>query len=73
MRQTKSQMSSDKNAKLVGLFFVAMIVFTFPILGIFGKEKLVLGFPLVYIYIFVSWFVIIFLIRQLFKKRNQNS
>ena len=30
MRQTNSQMSSDKNAKLVGLFLLTLIIFTFP-------------------------------------------
>mgnify|MGYP001805057788 CR=1 FL=1 len=60
-------MSSNRNAKLVGVFFLALLVFNFPLLEIFGKEKLVFGLPLLYVYIFVAWSVLIIVVQQLFR------
>jgi hypothetical protein len=70
MPQAKLFMSSDRNAKLVGLSLLALLLFTFPLLEIFGKESYVLGLPLLYIYIFVVWLVIILILRQIFTKRK---
>lgn len=70
MQQVKFLMSSDQNSKLVGLFFGALIIFTFPMIQIFGKEGFVFGVPVLYVYIFVVWLAVILLIRQIFKKKK---
>ena len=52
----------QKNARLVVLFFIGVILFNYPILSLFSdKEKEIFGVPLLYIFIFVTWAALIFL------------
>ena len=62
MAKPYGSMSNDKNAKLIGIFFLALLVFNFPFLGIFGKDNFVLGIPILYAYIFIVWFCVIVLV-----------
>lgn len=41
--------------RLLGVFFVFLILFNFPILNIFWKAERVLGMPLIFLYLFVVW------------------
>jgi len=47
--------------RLVGLFFLGMLLFNFPMLYLFNRPTTVLGIPILYVYLFVSWGVIILL------------
>ena len=55
-------MSSDRKANLIGVFFLALLVFNFPFLAIFGKDKFLFGIPILYTYIFVVWLTVIVLV-----------
>jgi hypothetical protein len=57
-------MTRDKinGRRLVGLFLLGMLLFNFPLLHLFNRPVLVLGIPLLYLYLFVAWSLIIFLI-----------
>lgn len=57
-----TRMSSDKAYRLIGLFFLALLAFNFPVLKIFGKGESLFGIPVFYLYIFVVWFGLIFLV-----------
>jgi len=46
----------------VVLFVVALLAFNPPILSIFSVPKLVLGLPVLYIYIFAAWGIVIALL-----------
>jgi hypothetical protein len=50
-------------ARFVALFLLGIVAFNPPILAIFDADRLVLGLPLVYLYIFVAWAVLIALAR----------
>ncbi len=39
----------------VSLFLAAGLLFNFPILSLFNLELLLLGFPLLYVYLFLAW------------------
>jgi hypothetical protein len=69
MRPTPSFMSADRNTKLIGLFVLSLLLFTFPLLDLFGREQYVFGLPLLYVYLFVVWLVVIILLRRLFRKQ----
>lgn len=45
--------------KLVGLFFIFLVLFNFPMLNIFWKSDIVLGVPLIYLYLFTVWLLLI--------------
>lgn len=66
-------MASTKNARLIGLFVFAILIFTFPILGLFGKERFILTWPALYVYIFVAWAMIIFFLFRILNKEDQNE
>ena len=63
--------SSDRNARLLSLFFVAILLLNFPLIGIFGKEAYVFGIPVLFAYLFVSWPVIIFFIQWTLRKKDK--
>ena len=70
MSKSQSHHPNDQHAKLAGIFFLALLVFNFPMLGIFGKGQSLLGIPVLYIYIFVVWLGIIFLLFVNLRKQN---
>ena len=50
-----------KNKRLVGLFLLGWILFNYPLLSLFNKEVLVFGIPVLYVFLFTSWALLIFL------------
>jgi hypothetical protein len=59
MRQFSFYMSKDRVYRLFGIFFLAFVLFNFPFLYIAGKTAYLLGIPIVYVYIFSVWLLII--------------
>ncbi|BBO66964.1 hypothetical protein DSCA_08940 [Desulfosarcina alkanivorans] len=47
--------------RLVGLFLLGMLLFNFPLLSLFNRPDILLGFPVLYLYLFAAWSTIIFL------------
>ncbi len=58
-----------KTDGLIGIFFLGCGLISYPILTVFNVKTMVFGIPLLYMYIFVVWFVIIVLIYSF--TRNQ--
>lgn len=54
-------MSKDKKQKLVGIFALAILLFNFPLIGLFSDQGLIFSLPVLYVYVFCSWAVIILL------------
>ena len=48
--------------RAVVLFLVALLAFNPPLLSIFASDALVFGVPLLYLYLFCAWGVVILLI-----------
>ena len=53
---------SLKNRRLVGVFLLACILFNYPILSLFNLETHLFGIPILYLYVFFIWLMIIVLI-----------
>jgi len=69
----KETMTKDKvkDKRLVGLFLLGCLLFNFPILSLFNHNVIVLGIPLLYLYMFSIWFILIvfiYLITKFSKK-----
>jgi len=47
--------------RLVGLFLLGMLLFNFPLLSLFNRPEIVLGVPVLYLYLFITWSLIILL------------
>ena len=65
-------MTRDKinGRRLVGLFLLGMLLFNFPLLHLFNRPMLALGIPVLYLYLFTAWSLIIFLIRIISRSRS---
>jgi hypothetical protein len=48
--------------RLLALFLLGIIVFTPPFLGIFNTPHLILGIPILYLYLFGAWGLLIGLV-----------
>ena len=56
--------------KLIGLFVVGVIAFNPPVLGLFGGGT-VLGWPLLYVYLFAVWAGLIGAIAVVVERRRR--
>lgn len=56
--------------RLIALVFLGVIVFSYPVLGLFSKKIFFCGVPLLYIYIFSLWFFFIMLLALVLRKRS---
>lgn len=65
--------NSARKQRLILLSILVVLLYTFPFLSITNKHLLVKGFPLFYIYIFVSWCIIIFVLYKLADKRKNKT
>ena len=56
-------MNRDKinGRRLVGLFLLGMLLFNFPLLCLFNRPSLLWGIPVLYLYLFCAWTLIVFL------------
>ena len=61
-------MRDQQPARMIILFVIAVLLFTYPFLSIFDKPGLTLSLPTLYVFFFVVWAMIIallyFLLRQ---------
>ena len=48
--------------RLFGLFVLGFILFNYPILSIFNLEAFLFGIPMLYLYLFSVWMLLIILI-----------
>lgn len=51
-----------KRKRLVGIFLLGFALSCYPILSIFNRPVLLFGFPVLYLYLFATWALIIALI-----------
>ncbi|MEM0994152.1 MAG: hypothetical protein AAF847_13705 [Bacteroidota bacterium] len=66
-------MSSNRNAKLTAIFFLAFLLLSFPLLGIFGEGSWLWGIPNWYLYIFVVWIGIIFFLSRAIQQKEEHE
>lgn len=48
--------------RLLALFLLGIVAFTPPFLGIFNTPRLILGIPILYLYLFLVWGLLIALV-----------
>ena len=67
------QYRAPQTERVVALVLLATLVFNYPLLSLFGGPVLVFGVPVLYLYLFVAWAVLIGLIRGAMKKQSPNQ
>ena len=48
--------------KVVGLFLLGCVLFSYPVLTLFNVPVLLLGIPLLFVYMFLAWLAVIVLV-----------
>ncbi|MEM6497984.1 MAG: hypothetical protein AAF709_14840 [Pseudomonadota bacterium] len=51
-----------QSERLVALFLFSVLLFTPPLILIFDSQSTVLGFPALYLYLFIAWGILIALL-----------
>lgn len=57
-------------ARLIALFVLGLLLMNFPLLSLFSQDHLVLGVPVLYLYLYGTWGVIIGLLVWLMEGRR---
>lgn len=57
-----------KGQQLIALFLVGCLLFNYPLLALFSRDGLVWGIPLLYVYIFITWAVLIGLLAVIIER-----
>jgi len=66
-------MQSDKTSKIISIAFLAFLLLNFPIIGLFGRELFILGWPLLYFYVFVVWLFLIITLATILRKNDRKE
>jgi hypothetical protein len=62
--------SSRKGQRLVGLFLLGCLLFSYPLLAVFNVRATVLGIPVLYAYLFAAWAVLIALVAAIMRREE---
>jgi len=63
----------SKSGLLIGLFLLGSVLFNYPILTLFNQRLALFGIPLLYLYIFMVWAVLIVAIMLVTKIRGPDA
>ena len=61
---------SIKGQRLAALFLLGFLLFNYPLLNLFAGRGQVLGIPVLYVYVFTVWALLIGLMAWVVEKRN---
>jgi hypothetical protein len=56
---------TERTKRLVGLFLMGYLLFNHPLISLFNLPRMVFGIPLLYVYIFGAWFLLIALMAMI--------
>ena len=62
--------SSLKGQRLVALFLLGCLLLNFPLVSLFAGPAHVLGVPLLYLYVFFAWALLIALMALVIERRS---
>jgi len=60
-----------KNKRLVGLFLLGCVLFSYPLLSLFNLKTMIFGVPLLFLYVFTGWTLLILLAALATKTRSR--
>ena len=62
--------SSLKGQRLVALFLLGCLLLNYPLVSLFAGTEQVLGVPLLYVYVFFVWALLIALVAIVVERRS---
>ncbi len=64
---------TSKTGLSVGIFMLGCVLFSNPLLALFNYKVLVLGVPLLFLYIFAAWLLLILLVIRVAKIKPRSD
>ena len=58
-----------KTQRLAALFVLGAVLFNYPLLALFNRAVMVAGVPLLYLYVFLAWALLITLLALVVEKK----
>ena len=58
-----------RGQRLAALFLLGNLLFNYPLLSLFNQTGLVLGIPMLYVYVFAAWALLIALLAIVIEQR----
>ena len=58
-----------KTQRLAALFVLGAVLFNYPLLALFNRAVVVAGVPLLYLYVFLAWALLITLLALVVEKK----
>lgn len=65
--------SGDSGEKSLALFLLGLLLFSPPLLSLFSVERVVAGIPLLYLYLFCAWGLVVALIGMTAVRRSERK
>jgi hypothetical protein len=59
-----------KGPRLVAIFLLGLLLLNYPLLKLFERPGEILGIPLLYVYVFAAWALVIVLMAIVLEKRS---
>ncbi|MEO7742238.1 MAG: hypothetical protein ABIR98_04820 [Usitatibacter sp.] len=59
-----------RGERLAGLFLLGCLLFNFPLLALFNVRAAVFGIPLIYVYLFAAWALLIALVALIMERQD---
>lgn len=59
-----------RRSRMVALFILGVVLFNYPVLSLFNRKLLILGIPILYLFMFSVWVLFIVLIIFITASRN---
>jgi hypothetical protein len=59
--------------RLIGLFLLGVFLFAPPFLGVFNSPARVLGIPILYLYLFAAWTLLIVLVALVIESSEEDA
>ncbi|HEX5804412.1 MAG TPA: hypothetical protein VFY24_15450 [Azospira sp.] len=67
------QRSSLSGQRLVLIFMIGCFLFNYPLLSLFDRARTLFGMPLVFLYLFAIWAVLIGLMAWVVERRERHE
>jgi hypothetical protein len=60
---------NSKTQRLAALFVLGCLLFNYPLLALFNRQVLLGGIPVLYVYVFAAWALLIGLLALVIEKK----
>lgn len=65
--------AGTRNKRFAYLFLLGVLAFNFPLISLFDSRIMIMGIPLLYLYLFFTWFLLIVFVGLTGRSRSKGS